>query len=65
MNRLEELKALVASVEADFEKFYEKSNKAAGTRVRNALLKIKKLADTTRKEISAIAKEREEAKAQF
>jgi hypothetical protein len=63
MNRLEELKALVASVEADFGKFYEKGNKAAGTRVRNALLEIKKLADTTRKEISAITKEREEAKA--
>jgi hypothetical protein len=35
MELYEQLKNLVAELETDFSKFYEKGNKAAGTRVRN------------------------------
>jgi len=35
MSRFEELKGFVAGVEDDMTKFYEKGNKAAGTRARN------------------------------
>ena len=34
MKKFEELKALIASIEVDAEKFYSKGNSAAGTRVR-------------------------------
>lgn len=52
MNKFEEIKNAVALAEEDAEKFYKKGNKAAGTRVRAALLKIKELAHEGRKEIS-------------
>jgi len=50
-NRYNELKNLVASLEADFAKFYEKGNKAAGTRIRKEMLAIKELASVIRKEV--------------
>lgn len=53
MNRLEELKIYVAGMEADFVKFYEKGNHAAGTRVRKALQGLKKLASEIRNEVQA------------
>ena len=37
MEKFIELKNLVTSAEADATKFYEKGNKAAGTRLRNAM----------------------------
>ncbi|MBD8491282.1 histone H1 [Echinicola sp. CAU 1574] len=54
MSRFTEVKDLVASLEEDFEKFYEKGNKAAGTRVRNGMQEIKNLAQDIRKEITEI-----------
>ena len=51
MNRFEELKTLVTDLEEDFSKFYEKDIKAAGTRVRNGMQKIKVLAQEIRKDI--------------
>jgi Histone H1-like protein Hc1 len=48
------------SFEEDYEKF-ESGNKAAGTRARKALLEIKKLADSGRKEISDTKEKRKEA----
>jgi hypothetical protein len=55
--RYTELQALVASMQADFEKFYNGGNKAAGTRVRNAMQELKAFAQTVRNEVSAIKNE--------
>jgi hypothetical protein len=38
-------------MEADFEKFYEAKNKAAGTRIRKGLMDLKNLAQDIRKEV--------------
>ena len=54
MNRFEELKNLVMSLEGDFSKFYEKKNQAAGTRVRKGMQDLKNLAQDIRKEVQAI-----------
>lgn len=51
MSRFTELNDLVASLEADFEKFYEKGNNAAGTRVRKGMQEIKNLAQEIRVEV--------------
>ena len=52
MEKFENLKALVESLNDDMDKFYEKGNKAAGTRVRQGLQNIKKVAQEIRLEIS-------------
>jgi hypothetical protein len=44
-------------MQADFEKFYNGGNKAAGTRVRNAMQELKAFAQTVRNEVSAIKNE--------
>lgn len=51
MTRFEEVKNLVMSLEADFEKFYEKENQAAGTRVRKGMQDLKTLAQDIRSEV--------------
>lgn len=51
MERYLKLKGIVLGVEEDFSKFYEKGNKAAGTRVRKALQEIKELSQEIRKEV--------------
>jgi hypothetical protein len=53
-NRYSELQALVAGMAADFEKFYKDGNKAAGTRVRNAMQALKNFAQSVRTEVQAI-----------
>ena len=58
MSRFEELKALVAAAEADFTKFYNDGNKAAGTRVRGAMQDLKNFAQTVRTEVQAIKNEK-------
>ncbi|WP_448518594.1 histone H1 [Rhodoflexus sp.] len=64
MNRFNEIKQLVDSIEADFAKFYEQNNQAAGTRVRKAMLDLKNLAQSIRQNVQEIKKEKEkEAKA--
>jgi hypothetical protein len=60
--RYAELQALVAGMEADFEKFYNGGNKAAGTRVRGAMQELKAFAQTVRNEVSTIKNEGEGAK---
>jgi hypothetical protein len=52
MEKFENLKALVESLNEDVDKFYVKGNKAAGTRVRQGLQNIKKVAQEMRLEIS-------------
>ena len=56
MELYEQLKNLVAGLEEDFTKFYEKGNKAAGTRVRKTLQNVKKQAQQIRLDVQAIKK---------
>ena len=51
MNRFAEVRDLVMSLEADFNKFYDKNNKAAGTRVRKGMQDLKNLAQDIRMEV--------------
>ncbi|MBA4302089.1 Histone H1-like protein Hc1 [Algoriphagus alkaliphilus] len=51
MNRFSEVKNLVMDLEGDFEKFYEKGNQAAGTRVRKGMQDLKNLAQEIRTEV--------------
>ncbi|MGK7391560.1 MAG: histone H1 [Candidatus Cyclobacteriaceae bacterium M2_1C_046] len=51
MKRFEELKNLVMSLESDFEKFYDKNNNAAGTRVRKGMQELKNIAQDIRVEV--------------
>ena len=44
MKRFDELRDLVMSLEADFSKFYDKGNSAAGTRVRKGMQELKRAA---------------------
>jgi hypothetical protein len=53
-NRFNELKELVMGLEGDFVKFYDKGNKAAGTRVRKGMKDLKDLAAQIRKEVQEI-----------
>ena len=52
MDKFNELKALVASLEEDATKFYEKENKAAGVRLRKGLQEIKSMAQALRLDVS-------------
>jgi len=54
MSRIEEVKNLMSELEEDMEKFYDKGNKAAGTRARKQLQDLKKLAQEIRLEIQDI-----------
>lgn len=54
MSRFEEIKEVVTGVEEDMNKFYEKGNKAAGTRARKGLQNLRKLAQKVRLEIQDI-----------
>jgi hypothetical protein len=51
MKRFEQVRNLVASLEADFEKFYDKHNQAAGTRVRKGMQELKNIAQEIRIEV--------------
>jgi hypothetical protein len=52
MEKFSKVKALIAEVEADADKFYNKGNAAAGTRVRKAMQDLKVLATEIRKEVT-------------
>lgn len=51
MSRFSDVKNLVMSLEGDFEKFYDKGNQAAGTRVRKGMQDLKNLAQEIRTEV--------------
>ncbi|MDN5212132.1 histone H1 [Fulvivirgaceae bacterium BMA12] len=51
MNRFEEIREKVLSLEGDFQKFYDKGNQAAGTRVRKGMQELKNLAQNIRVEV--------------
>ncbi|WP_316826093.1 histone H1 [Pedobacter miscanthi] len=52
MEKFSKIKELVASVEADVEKFYSAGNAAAGTRVRKGMQDLKNLAQEIRAEVT-------------
>ncbi|GAB5521306.1 MAG: histone H1 [Rhodothermales bacterium] len=51
MSKFQELTDFVAGLEEDFSKFYDKNNKAAGTRVRKAMQDLKALAQDIRVDV--------------
>lgn len=51
MERFSQLRDLVNSLQEDFTKFYDKGNKAAGTRVRKGMQELKNLAQDIRVEV--------------
>lgn len=54
MSRMDEIKNLAAELEGELDKFYNKGNKAAGTRARKQLQELKKLSQEIRLEIQDI-----------
>jgi len=52
--RYSQLNDVLDDTEEDLMKFYEKGNKAAGTRARKSLMQLKKLAHEIRQEIQEI-----------
>ena len=53
MERFNQLKQLILESEADFAKFFEQNNQAAGTRVRNKMQALKVFAQEVRAEVTA------------
>jgi DNA polymerase/3'-5' exonuclease PolX len=51
MSRIEQVKNMITELEEDMNKFYEKGNKAAGTRARKQLQELKKVSQEIRLEI--------------
>ena len=51
MEKFEEVKNLIMSLEGDFDKFYDKKNQAAGTRVRKGMQELKTMAQDIRTEV--------------
>jgi hypothetical protein len=62
MKKFTEAKNLIASLEGDADKFYNKENSAAGTRLRKGMQDLKNLAQAIRLEVQDM-KNKEEAKA--
>ncbi len=54
MSRFSDLKKFIDEQEKDFTQFYEKGNKAAGTRVRKAMQELKQMAQDIRVEVQEI-----------
>jgi hypothetical protein len=54
MQKFQELKNLIASLEGDADKFYTKGNSAAGTRVRKGMQDLKNIAQAIRAEVQEI-----------
>ena len=51
MEKFEQIKALIEQTQGDVEKFFDKGNGTAGTRVRQAMQELKKLAQELRIEV--------------
>ena len=52
-NRFSDLQQRISDMEDDFRKFYDKGNKAAGTRIRKGMQELKQLAQEIRTEVQA------------
>lgn len=53
MDNYAKLVELVTGAEGDFQKFYEKGNKAAGTRIRKAMQDLKAMAQDIRVDVQS------------
>jgi hypothetical protein len=62
MNRYQDLVQAVKDLETDFQKFYERGQAAAGTRVRKGLSDLRKLAQDVRKDIQEVKARRKAEK---
>lgn len=60
MNRHQELLDLIQTFQKDFEKFYEKKNKSAGTRVRKHMATLKRKAQEIRNEVQEVKRQIDE-----
>ena len=56
MSKFTDLKDYVEGLEKDFSQFYEKGNKAAGTRIRKAMQDLKQQAQDIRVEVQEMKK---------
>ena len=56
INRYPELLDLVKNLEKDFDKFYNKENNAAGTRLRHGMQELKNLAQSIRISVQEVKK---------
>jgi phage tail tape-measure protein len=54
MEKFNNIKSLLESVEKDAESFYAKGNKSAGTRLRGAMQTLKQMAQEVRTEVQEI-----------
>ena len=54
MDKIAELEAMVVTLRAEGDKFYNKGNNAAGTRVRKAAMEIKTLAQDIRVDVQEL-----------
>lgn len=61
-NDFERIENLLASVRADANKFYGKSNNSAGTRIRKILLDVKNECHQARKNVQSTIKDRKDTK---
>jgi flagellar biosynthesis/type III secretory pathway protein FliH len=55
--RFAELTGMVRAMEQDFQKFFVQGNKAAGTRIRQAMQELKAFAQAVRTEVQTIKNE--------
>lgn len=62
MNKYEELLQAVKILEVDFQKFYEKGQAAAGTRLRKGLSDLRKFAQDVRKDVQDVKSARKSEK---
>jgi len=62
MDKYNQLVQFVQSLETDFQKFYEKGQAAAGTRVRKGLSDLRKLAQEVRKDVQDVKAQRKAQK---
>jgi hypothetical protein len=54
MQKFQDLKNLIASLENDADKFYAKGNSAAGTRLRKGMQELKNMAQLIRAEVQEL-----------
>ena len=60
-NRFEQVRDLILNLEGDFDKFYNKNNQAAGTRVRQGMQTLKELAQEIRTEVQKMKNDAKDA----
>lgn len=62
MDKYNQIVQFVQSLETDFQKFYERGQAAAGTRVRKGLSDLRKLAQEVRKDVQDVKSQRKAQK---